>query len=1266
MILATPSVDRNYIDNFSVKKFTEEYLVPKYFPDIDVSYRHVGMIGFTTEQVSNISEDLFNTATVLFRETFPNRSQIPESIYSHAAIFQLSDIFSSAASCNFLLVLEEKAILKNVFNDITSKDPETGIYRFVINKNTIINVEDIPFTLDYDIELRIARKLKKGLNNPADNEFDKYDYVYSASYIIPENFRNSMTNDNSNNDPYIKIRRSADRYIALEIRCHQCVRQVKYEDIITNSVVNYPVIDIPFDGNLAGFDIRYKLINETDDDYKQLKTLVIYSQPIDEPFCYYQLKDESTLRITFNSKDEYYMPEYGTTLEITLYVTMAGDGNFDVYTGNQISINNATDNPYVHITPYLASAKPLTASSGGRDKLTISELQSLAVMMYRTADALTTEHDLSEFFSNYPILYDNSEILFIKRRNDIYERVYGAFILMKKNDYIYHTNTVDIDMNLANMDNVEKNIFMIHPGTLFTDVDNITYKRTTVEDPAYLLVVNDNIPEYSYKASMMIKYSDIKPYIDDIQVNEYVVPVEDVSKRGFVEFFKDPDRKEEFDECEAEYNALVSSKDESIYYSKNDSSAYVNIDDIPIHYLEQRPIPYAQFANKVGVKLYSSVFDFDKPMRRLLLSNYDNLSTRFKRFLYVNPFLIKFKKNPNLISTYMTYVNESSVVDFTYKYDDSYVQFILYQLKVNRLFEKEKRFKFSVSLMPSIKVDDQYPLIDCKTEYSPDLDIAVREENDVYATDSVLSKFVTEDSVINTNTFNNDLRVFVVIFNGNVKVCYIELYPTEYSDVDDIYTFTSEVYTDDHISSDGRLRLVPGTIYKRYVYRLCLPNVYRSKLVVADSVPNSVDEIDEMELDPDDVIIFDPATMIRYSDIVKDLPPLPSGDTVLACDRKSQIEPCGRYVHVSLSDDYYKEDSLDWTKFYHYDANGNPIEDGSGVNKNEHSSYEMRIKLEKGEIREWSRVVNLLPTSSEILIPMEDVKCAVYTAYRRRYSEDTFRMELIDFETDDYYDYDKERDIRLKYVLYGDKESSHADDTLDDYFITNEYMTLMEPITFMRPLNNVRSTLLFKNYITMENGEYLNDVMDIRINKLPVIRWSEAIDEDLIEYFMNSFLKQYNNLLNIIDNKLRNETTVDIKFYNSYGRSSNFVIGENDRILHTINLEISFDIWYVPGTDLVTATPEVKNYIKTEIETMNKNKLNNLYISNLMRKIESNFAYVDHMKFNSINGQGSDYQAVKNRTVDIKSMTVEERRNYVPEFLVVNTSDIIINEFFAT
>ena len=47
-------VNRSYRDNFSIKEFTENNLVAKYFSDIDSSLRTVGMIAFTTEQIANI------------------------------------------------------------------------------------------------------------------------------------------------------------------------------------------------------------------------------------------------------------------------------------------------------------------------------------------------------------------------------------------------------------------------------------------------------------------------------------------------------------------------------------------------------------------------------------------------------------------------------------------------------------------------------------------------------------------------------------------------------------------------------------------------------------------------------------------------------------------------------------------------------------------------------------------------------------------------------------------------------------------------------------------------------------------------------------------------------------------------------------------------------------------------------------------------------------------------------------------------------------
>lgn len=1187
-------IDRSYIDNFSVKKFTEENLIDKYFPDIDVSLRTVGMVGFTTEQVSNISEDLFNTATVLFRETFPNRAQIPESLYSHAAIFQLSNAFSSAASCNFLLVLEEEAIVKNMINNY---DKNTGIYSFYIDKDTIISVEDIPYVIDYDVEIRIVKKIK---NDETD------DYLFSASYIIPEGFKSSMTASNANNDPYIRIRRSVDGYIALELRCHQCTRNVVTEDIISSSTINYPVIDVPFDGKLAGFDIKYRKPAETEDEFTQLQTLVVYSQPVEEPFCYYQLKDENTLRITFNTKDGYFIPEYGGSVEVVTYTTLGADGNFDIYTGNEISVI-ANEERYTYTTPYLTAAKPLTASTGGKDQMSLDELQSLTVMSYRTATALTTEADLQEYFSNYKTLFSNSDIMFIKKRDDIYERIYSAFIIMKNADYIYKTNTLSLDLNLSDMENPEKTIYMIHPGTLFT------------ADP---------------------------------------------NKRGYATFFRDDELKAQNDAWYEEY--LIEKAAGNVPYIDEDYDR----SDLP-DYLRDRQASFAEYKKRKGYKDKVTIFDYDTETKRLMLKQYDDPhdatggcsctcencehteSVSNNHFLYINPFLIRFKKNPNLVSMYMTYINQSSTVDYTYKYDDSYVQFITYKLELERGFTKEQKYNLAVSVMPSITVSSDYPLINAKVTENP------------YGDDTIDYEFGNP-----YNTMNNDLRVFVLINDGVKNVCYIELYPTAVTE-EDVFIFHSEFFTDDHITTDGRLRLLDNTIYKRLVYQRCLKTSVNAKLVVVDDLPESIEEAIERygeTIDIDTALIYNPDTMVHISEVISDVP------DIIAADINTNPDDY-QYVQKSLSDDYFKVDSSDFTKYYHYDKDGNVYTDSVG-DPIEYTIDMITEMVNNNEIRKWSQIINLT-SSSEILIPMEDVTCTIYTAYRRRYNEETNKLELVDYDIDPFYDYENEKSVRLKDMIYGNSimDRTLFDTSIDRYFVTNEYKTASDPVTFLKPLNNVRANLIFKDYTLNEkivddqgHEEYvfINDIMDVTMSTIPFIRWSEATDDDKRNYFMKSFLTQYENLIDIINDKLRNETSVDIKFYNTYGRSKNFTIGEDGEELDTVNLELTFDIWYTPGTDLVSATPDVKEFIKNEVETINSQGLNNLYISNLMRKIESNFAYVDHMRFKTINHYDANYQAVKNFTTDLDELTVAERREYVPEFLVIEPEDIIINEYFSS
>ena len=111
----TSETVREYIDNASVKKYSTDVVIPKYFEeDLDLTYSNVGLQGFVTEQIAQIAEDTFNTASVLMREAFPIRAQIPESIYSHAAIFQMSNAFGAAGYGNFYLTIDQNNLIDNL------------------------------------------------------------------------------------------------------------------------------------------------------------------------------------------------------------------------------------------------------------------------------------------------------------------------------------------------------------------------------------------------------------------------------------------------------------------------------------------------------------------------------------------------------------------------------------------------------------------------------------------------------------------------------------------------------------------------------------------------------------------------------------------------------------------------------------------------------------------------------------------------------------------------------------------------------------------------------------------------------------------------------------------------------------------------------------------------------------------------------------------------------------------------------------------------
>jgi len=158
--------------------------------------------------------------------------------------------------------------------------------------------------------------------------------------------------------------------------------------------------------------------------------------------------------------------------------------------------------------------------------------------------------------------------------------------------------------------------------------------------------------------------------------------------------------------------------------------------------------------------------------------------------------------------------------------------------------------------------------------------------------------------------------------------------------------------------------------------------------------------------------------------------------------------------------------------------------------------------------------------------------------------------------------------------------------------------------------------------------------------------------------------KTYRELINNIP-QLARDNIADIKgkFYNTYGRSKNFYVDDYVTVnrLDKVNISIHFKIHPVFGTDEIEFIENIKLFIKEYIEGINNAGTNSIYISNLIKALENNFSSIEYLKFCGINEYPTEVQAIENTTVDLDTLTKEERINYVPEYLTLSKDDIIID-----
>lgn len=464
---------RNYTDNFNIKEYIQQELVPKAFPNIPMNKLNLGFTGIVSEYISQGIEDAQSTAALMMNESFISKAVMPSSIYANAAVFGLGYRFAKPSKCSFAVQLSLSDIIKNAKPVIG-----TTISRYILDKDTQIILGDSIYVFDYDVYIDFTMINRKR--------------VFNIYYNIEET--NSISDITS---PYIKHQVTTIDWLVLFVDLKEYMRKTDTVSITDNTITTNSDIQLKWTRQIAGIDVVYIT------PQKQRLSLKLKTQdtkPDVEPFAWYKFIDDDIISLSFTSNTGYWNPEFNSSIEYTIYTCTGASANFTSYdrrTGVPIK-KTGERYPYNSDTKMVAIC--YSGSVGGEDRGTIEDLRDDVLLAYNTVNVLTTDHDIELWFETYGKRH-NTIAKFFKRRDDPSGRLFSQFIAIVNDTYIYPTNTLGIKVPLptssdsndyfdaVTYSNGNISEVSIKPGHLWTyeKISDNEYSRDTLE-----MVTNQN------------------------------------------------------------------------------------------------------------------------------------------------------------------------------------------------------------------------------------------------------------------------------------------------------------------------------------------------------------------------------------------------------------------------------------------------------------------------------------------------------------------------------------------------------------------------------------------------------------------------------------------------------------------------------------------------------------------------------------------------------------------------------------------------------
>jgi len=216
-----------------------------------------------------------------------------------------------------------------------------------------------------------------------------------------------------------------------------------------------------------------------------------------------------------------------------------------------------------------------------------------------------------------------------------------------------------------------------------------------------------------------------------------------------------------------------------------------------------------------------------------------------------------------------------------------------------------------------------------------------------------------------------------------------------------------------------------------------------------------------------------------------------------------------------------------------------------------------------------------------------------------------------------------------------------------NYTLTNSYaedsndlLALVQQVDFIR--TDVVYTENELNTISMT----LKEVPVAKANWLKVAKNFKYLTETIYSNYEDLYQTYF---------LLENDYGIDMKFFNTYGKSRFYKVGiqNNVSILKHINCSFRFGVYLKSLTSKDIFIDSFRRYVKDYIEKINnvENDGTSIYILNMITDIKNNFPEIGYMEYYGFNNYAHDAQKIE--PMDNSEISRELITNYIPEFINV-------------